>query len=274
MGRPYAEVIGDPIAHSKSPLIHNFWLGKLGIDAEYRACHVRSGELADYFTRRRGDAEWRGCNVTIPHKVEVLDFVDKPDNASRSIGAVNTVFPTASGLSAINTDIDGVLEALPHNLMPEGSEVCILGTGGAARAAFAACKHRQVGTVASSARNQKAGLALLKEFGLGGYARPLDDVLNIQCAEVIINATSLGMAGKDPLPQAILDNLGNPELVVFDMVYAPVDTQLLKAAHARKLRAVDGLAMLIGQGAVAFEKFFGAPAPREHDAELRALLTQ
>ena len=272
-GKPYAEVIGDPIAHSKSPLIHNFWLKKLGIDAEYRVCHVHAKELADYFARRRGDAEWRGCNVTTPHKVASIAFVDHPDNAARAIGAANTIFPTRAGLAATNTDIDGILAALPDDLMPAGSEVCILGTGGAARAAFAACKKRRVGTVASSARNREAGLALLEDFGLAGYARPLDDALNIQCAEVIINATSLGMTGKDQLPAVILDNLANPRLVVFDMVYAPLDTELLKAARSCGLRAVDGLAMLVGQAAAAFEKFFGQPAPREHDDELRALLT-
>ncbi|WP_195908336.1 shikimate dehydrogenase [Novosphingobium sp. Gsoil 351] len=273
MGRPYAEVVGDPIAHSKSPLIHNFWLKKLGIDAEYRACNVGADELADYFARRRGDADWRGCNITIPHKVTSIALVDNLDQPACSAGAVNTVFPTSARLSATNTDIAGILAALPVNLMPAGSTVCILGTGGAARAAFAACKRRGVATVYSSARNHELGSSLLDEFGLGGCARPLEDPLNIQCAEVIINATSLGMSGKDDLPQAIIDNLANPALVVFDMVYAPLETELLKAAHALGLRTVDGLAMLIGQAAAAFEKFFGQPAPREHDAELRALLT-
>ena len=110
MTRPYAEVIGDPIAQSKSPLIHNFWLGKLGIDAEYRACHVRAEQLEDYFTRRREDAEWRGCNVTIPHKVEVLNFVDRAD--TDLLAAANTVAPRDGGLVAWNTDVFGLLEPL------------------------------------------------------------------------------------------------------------------------------------------------------------------
>lgn len=272
-GRPYAEVIGDPIAQSKSPLIHNFWLNKLGIDAEYRASHVQANELEDYFARRREDAEWRGCNVTMPHKAAVIPFCDTLSRDASRVKAVNCVYDQQVRLVGENTDVDGVLEALPDTLMPEGSQVCILGTGGAARAAFAACKQRQVGTVASSARSREAGLALLQEFGLKGCARPLDDVLNIQCAEVIINATSLGMAGKDHLPKTVINNLANPELVVFDMVYSPVETELLKAARALRLRTVDGLAMLIGQAGSAFRLFFGTPAPREHDAELRALLT-
>ena len=269
----YAEVIGDPVAHSKSPLIHNFWLARLGIDAEYRAFHVRPGALPEYFARRREDAEWRGCNVTIPHKIASLAFPDEVDPTAASVGAVNTILPRDDGLSATNTDIDGIFAALPDELMPPGSAVCIVGTGGAARAAFAACKGRNVRRVYSSARNPAAGQALLDEFALPGCARPLEDALNIQCAEVVINATSLGMAGKDAFPRAVIDNLASPGLIVFDMVYAPVETELLRAARARGLCAIDGLAMLIGQAAAAFELFFGVSAPRQHDAELRALLT-
>src|SRR3990167_7254417 len=95
MSTPYAEVIGDPIAQSKSPAIHNFWLGKLGIDAEYRACHVRPEELEDYFTRRRGDVDWRGCNVTMPHKQAIVPFLGRLDPLAAKIGAVNTVVRAA-----------------------------------------------------------------------------------------------------------------------------------------------------------------------------------
>ena len=89
MSRPYAEVIGDPISHSKSPLIHNFWLGKLGIDAEYRACHVRPEELADYFAQRREDADWRGCNITVPHKEAATHCVEALLPGYEDIGAIN-----------------------------------------------------------------------------------------------------------------------------------------------------------------------------------------
>lgn len=273
MGKPWAEVIGDPIAHSKSPLIHAFWLAKLDIDAEYRACLVRPSELRDYFAQRRGNTEWRGCNVTIPHKIEAIGFCDTLSREASRVRAVNCIYEEQGRLVGQNTDVDGILEALPEALMPAGSEVCILGTGGAARAAFAACKSRGVATVASSARNQPAGLALLEEFALPGSARPIEDPLNYQCAEVLINATSLGMEGKDPLPSVVPDNFRNPDLVVFDMVYSPLDTELLAAARSSGLRTVDGLAMLIGQAAAAFRLFFGEPPPRQHDAELRALLT-
>lgn len=271
----YAEVIGDPIAHSKSPLIHNFWLGKLGIDAEYRACHVRPEELADYFAQHRRDARWRGCNVTIPHKVAVLELIDAADDAAQGTGAVNTVFRHEKKLVGTNTDIDGILAALPPPLMPPGARVCILGTGGAARAALAACRRRGVGTILLSARNRQAGENLLEEFGFAGSVRAIDDAHNIGAAQVIINATSLGMSGKAAMPEAMLQHLpeAKEEAVVFDMVYAPLETALLRTARDSGLQTVDGLAMLVGQAATAFERFFGQSPPREHVAELRALLT-
>ena len=273
-GRPYAEVIGDPIVHSKSPLIHNFWLGKLGIDAEYRACHIRPDELTDYFARRRGDADWRGCNVTMPHKAAAMTSVDLLNSWAEKIEAVNTVIPIAGDLAGSNTDVFGVLSALPADLMPSGSEVCILGTGGAARAAFAACKQRDVSLVHNSSRRPDKGRELLERFNLGGSSRDLADEHNIQTAEVIINATPLGMTGGSSMPPTVLDHMRDPMpgAIVMDMVYNPLETEFLRVAAEAGCRTIDGLAMLIGQAAAAFENFFGQPAPREHDAELRALL--
>src|SRR3546814_256786 len=105
MIRRYAEVIGDPIRQSKSPAIHGFWLEKLGIAADYRACHVRADGLADYLALRRGDADWRGCNVTMPHKLAVMPLLDRIDPLAARIGAVNTVVREADGqLAGYNTD--------------------------------------------------------------------------------------------------------------------------------------------------------------------------
>lgn len=274
MTQPYAEVIGDPIAQSKSPAIHRFWLGKLGIDGDYRACHVRPEELADYFASRRADPLWRGCNITMPHKQAVLDHADNVDQLVVDVGAANTIVVERDNLVAYNTDVDGILAALPESLMPSESEVCILGTGGAARAAFAACKRRGIWIVLSSARNREAGRILLKQFEMEGAFKPLEDAHNIRTAGVIINATSLGMAGHPPMPAGVLEHLGHPlpGAVVFDMVYSPLKTEFLRAADKSGCRTVDGLHMLVGQAAAAFEKFFGQAAPREYDAELRALL--
>ena len=269
MTRPYAEVIGDPIAHSKSPLIHNFWLAKLGIDAEYRGCHVRAEELAEYFTRRRGDAAWRGCNVTIPHKITVLDHVADPGGIRASIGAMNCVLRDPDGaMKGTNTDAGGFFAPIA-DLPLEGKPVAVIGTGGAAHAILFALSRIAVGSVTLLARNPLKGAALLARFGLKGTVQPLDAPL--QPVLLLVNTTSLGMIGQ---PSLDLDLSRMPkESTVYDIVYAPLVTPLLAAAEARKLRAVDGLEMLIGQAALAFELFFGTEPPREHDAELRALLT-
>lgn len=276
MTRPYAEVIGDPIAHSKSPTIHGFWLAKLGIEADYRACHVRPDGLAGYFERRRGDAAWRGCNVTIPHKEKVQPFLDAVDGKARAIGAVNTVFRDAEGrLIGTNTDVDGVEEAIgPLDL--EGRDVCVLGAGGAARAAFAALAKRRCASVQVLARNPEKGAAVAEACGVFGVGVPFaggSDAL--RDAVLLVNATQLGMVGQEPMPAFVLSELAElaEGALVFDMVYAPLETDLLAAARRRGLATADGLVMLIGQAASAFGRFFGRAAPREHDGELRGILT-
>ncbi len=266
MSRPYAEVIGDPIAHSKSPLIHNFWLGKLGIDAEYRRCHVKAEELADYFAQRRGDAEWRGCNITVPHKVAAMAEVDFLSDAAKAIGAINTVTCSGRALSGHNTDCTGFLEPLGDRRF---GVVTVIGAGGAARAVLAGLASRGVKWVSLQNRSLGKAQALLDEFGLEGSAVPLDD--EVRLAELLVNTSSLGMVGQPelaPVEEYVADGG-----LVYDIVYAPLETRLLKAARSRGLATIDGLAMLIGQAAAAFERFFGQPAPRQHDAELRSLLT-
>lgn len=269
MTRPYAEVIGDPIAHSKSPLIHNFWLQKLGIDAEYRACHVRPDELGAYFTRRREDADWRGCNVTIPHKIPAMDFVADPGDVRSSIGAMNTVVRNADGgLWGTNTDAGGFIAPI---LDPDlaGQHAVVIGSGGAANAVLFALAQADIGSVTLLARNALKGSALLARFGLKGAVKPIAS--RLPAAKLLINASSLGMAGQPPLD---IDIWTLPDdAIVYDIVYAPLETPLLAAAHARGLETVDGLEMLIGQAALAFELFFGAPPPEDGDDELRALLT-
>lgn len=282
MSTPYAEVIGDPISQSKSPVIHNFWLGKLGIDAEYRACHVRPAELPDYFARRRMDAGWRGCNVTIPHKVAAAGLVDGLDPAARRVGAVNTVAVAPRGLTGFNTDIDGIIEAIPSPAhWPEAGgpvPVHLIGAGGAARAALVALQQAGYPQVSLFARDTAKARSLLTGLGLDrSRALPLSALSEIHAPDdraacLIVNASPLGMTGYPPLGIR-LDNYPD-DTAVFDMVYAPLETPLLRDARARNMRGIDGLVMLIGQAASAFERFFGDPAPRKHDDELRELLTR
>jgi len=276
MTRPYAEVIGDPIAHSKSPRIHNFWLGKLGIDADYRACHVRADELADYFTQRREDARWRGCNVTIPHKEAIAALIDDADAKVSAIGATNTVFRGAGGrLAGTNTDVDGAGEAVAGASL-SGRAAVVIGAGGAARAAFALLAVAGPASVRIIARNAAKASQAAGACGLSVDVVPFTMGTGaLAGAALVINATQLGMAGQEAMPGFILDELSQmaPDGLVFDMVYAPLETELLAAARRLGVRTSDGLTMLIGQAATAFERFFGQPAPREYDEELRVMLT-
>lgn len=266
---PYAEVIGDPIAHSKSPLIHKFWLKQLGLEADYRAAHVTPEGLADYIASRRDDPLWRGCNVTIPHKLAVMDHVADPGDVRASIGAMNTIARDEKGaLFGTNTDAGGFYAPLGQSDFT-GADIVIIGAGGAARAVLFALSRMNVASVTIHARNALKAMGLLAGFGLKGQVRGMADPLGE--VALLVNTSPLGMKGFDPL-EIDLDPL--PEgAVVYDIVYAPLETGLLKAARARGLDTIDGLEMLIGQAALAFEIFFDVAPPRDRDDELRALLT-
>jgi shikimate dehydrogenase len=266
----FAEVIGDPIAHSKSPLIHKFWIDALGLEADYRARHVEAAGLAEYFAERTTDPDWRGCNVTIPHKLAVFDHVADPGGVRNTIGAANTVFRGEEGLVCTNTDAAGFYAPIAE-LDLGGASVGVIGAGGAARAVLFALARLGVGPVTIFNRNVLKAAALLSSFGLKGKALPLDTTL--PPVALLVNASALGMVGQpaldldlDPLPK---------DAVVYDLVYAPLETPLLATARARSLDTVDGLDMLIGQAALAFELFFGVAPPRDEasDDALRALLT-
>lgn len=283
----YAEVIGDPIAHSKSPLIHGFWIRALGISADYRAVRVPADELGAYFTARRADPDWVGCNVTMPHKEAVLAHVDNVDSLAARLTAANCIVKQADGrLVASNTDVEGVAGPLGRHRIGGypghvATYVQIIGAGGAARAAV-------LGAQAAGFRdfdifNRSPGRAdAVAElagapFGTGNPLDALGPIRNPREAgavqrysHILINATSMGMHGENPVPV----DLGAyfADTLVFDMVYAPLETQLLASARAKGMRTIDGLEMLVGQAASAFERFFGVAPPRARDAELRALL--
>ncbi len=156
----YAEVIGDPIAHSKSPTIHRFWLDALGIEGDYRRCHVTPEGLADYFAERRADPDWQGCNVTIPHKIAALDHVDDPGGVRGTIGAINTVIRQGEALIGTNTDAGGFAAPIA-GLELAGRHAVVVGSGGAARAILFALARLEIGRVTLMARNPLKGAALL-----------------------------------------------------------------------------------------------------------------
>ena len=266
---PYAEVIGDPIKHSKSPLIHRFWIEALGIDADYRAHHVTPDGLAAYFEARKTDPAWRGCNITLPHKEAALDLVEDRGGVRGTIGAINLAMRAEDGvLIGTNTDAGGFYAPIAEVPLA-GAPVVVIGAGGAARGILFALSRIGVGEVTILNRNVLKAAALLSSFGLKGKALPLSAPL--PPAALLVNTSALGMTGQPPLA---LDLAPLPDdAVVYDIVYAPLETDLLRQARERELDTVDGLDMLIGQGALAFELLFGAEPPRDRDEELRGLLT-
>lgn len=283
----YAEVIGDPISHSKSPLIHKHWIAACGLRADYRATHVRADDLADYFRDRRADPNWAGCNVTMPHKEAVMAHLDEVDDLSGKLRAVNTIVRRDDGLLlGGNTDVWGVAEPLKRHPIASypnhvATYVQIVGAGGAARAAVLGA--REAGYCHFDIFNRSAqradALAQLAgaPFGtgnplnaLGPIRNPRDGVAEQRYSHILINATSMGMNGENPV---LVDLTAyHPDTIVFDMVYQPLVTPLLAMAQNQGLRTIDGLEMLVAQAAVAFERFFGTPPPRDEDAGLRALL--
>ena len=284
MSQPYAEVIGDPIAQSKSPAIHTYWLGKLGIEAEYRACHVRPDELAAYLAERRADSDWRGCNVTMPHKQAVMSYLERLDTLAARIGAVNTIVRGENGsLGGFNPDVAGFLEPLAPLLAKQHlfRMARVLGTGGAARAIVTALAAQHM-VIVLAGRDPAKARALLDQLDPGGehhatdiahFADATDFAFDDRagCLDLIVNASPLGMAEQPPLAFDL--SHAPPGSVVYDIVTHPADTPLLQAARAAGFPTIDGLSMLIGQAAAAFEKFFGQHPPRDDgDRELRALL--
>ena len=274
MEAPFAEVIGDPIAQSKSPVIHHYWLDRLRIEGTYIRTRVAADELAAFLNRRRSNADWRGCNVTIPHKQAVMPLLDRLDPAAEAIGAVNCVVPEDGVLTGYNTDIDGVATALDSTEL-RGRKAALVGAGGGARAVMAYLANRGVGRIAIVARNP----------GRAEVLRPLapgadTDVLTFDRADeaiassaAIINSSPLGMAGADPMPQSILDSVQRHAAgaTVFDLVTTPAETAFLSAGRLGGGRSADGLTMLVGQASRAFGLFFGTQAPAPDD-ELRDLL--
>ncbi|UXN71387.1 shikimate dehydrogenase [Devosia neptuniae] len=252
-----AFVIGHPIAHSRSPLIHGTWIAEHGIDGSYEAIDVAPAELPGFFERLRA-GEFAGGNVTIPHKEAVFALCDSVDPLARTIGAVNTLVARDGKVHGTNTDYLGFLGNLDVGA-PDWSSgkkpAIVLGAGGAARAILVALKSRGVPVILLNRTRSNAD-HLAAEIGGDVRAGELADFdAAAPSAGLVVNTTSIGMHGSR-FDGFNLDLLPSDALVT-DIVYAPLVTPLLADARARGLRIVDGLGMLLHQAVPGFEAWFG-----------------
>ncbi len=261
-------VIGWPITHSRSPLIHNYWIRLHKLNAEYRAEAVRPEDLGG-FIRSLRDRGYAGCNVTVPHKESVLALAE-PDDRAEAVGAANTLWFDGDTLRATNSDVEGFLANLDQAApaWDRGLETAVvLGAGGASRAVLFALLAREVGRIYLVNRTPARAEALRKTFGSRIQLANWDETTGLLGrAGLLINTTTLGMTGAPPLEI----NLRCPaSLVVADLVYNPLETRLIKLARSRGLRTADGLGMLLHQAVRGFELWFGVRP--NVTPELRAL---
>lgn len=267
-----AFVVGHPIKHSRSPLIHGIWLKAYGIDGSYEAIDVEPTGLPALFARLRA-GEFVGGNVTIPLKEEVLALCDSIDPLARTIGAGNTLVANNGKVHGFNTDFVGFLGNLDQKA-PGWSEaldqVIVLGAGGAARAVLVALRHRGIGSIHLLNRTPGRARALAHEFGGPIRAGGLETFGALApAAGLVVNTTSIGMHGTR-FDELALDRLPKSAIVT-DIVYVPLVTPLLADAKARGLCVVDGLGMLLHQAVPGFEAWFGV-RPEVTD-ELRSAVT-
>lgn len=261
-------LLGDPVAHSLSPLLHNAAFRAAGIDAEYRARRVAPEDLAEAVAALRAPGVL-GANVTIPHKQAVITHLDALAPAAEAIGAVNTIVRQEDGsLLGDNTDAAGLLHGLEGAEDLRGSPAVVLGSGGAARAAvYALLTDLRPGSLTIAARSPEKAEALAADLAALGPEGTLRVVslgeagVAIRESRLVVNATPVGMhpdARATPWPDA--DDFG-PAHTVYDLVYAPAETRLLREAAAQGARPIGGMKMLVGQAAASFVRWTGTPMP-------------
>jgi shikimate dehydrogenase len=257
-------VLGWPVAHSRSPAMHNAALAAVGLESwRYQLLPVPP-PLLEETVRALPEAGFRGANVTIPHKEAALALADTATDRARAIGAANTLVFDA-GIQADNTDAPALIDALPVD--PAGRTAVVLGAGGSARAAVWALRDAGAREVQVWNRTTERAEALAADLGATAVERPGAQ------AEILVNCTAIGLdASDDPFKQlpVTADGLAT-YLCVVDLVYADAETRLIQAARARAVPVVDGLTLLVGQGALSFEQFTGRPAPLDvmRDAVIR-----
>ena len=262
-------LIGWPAAHSRSPLIHHYWLRTLGIEGGYNIEAIPPEGFAE-FVQHLAAHGFVGANVTIPHKERAL-ALSRPDARAQAVGAANTLWYDGGELRSTNTDVEGFVGNLDASApgWDKIEDALVLGAGGASRAVVFGLIERGVKRVHLANRTIERAHARAAQFGARVHPLSWDGVNELlPRAGLLVNSTSLGMHGQ---PQLVLDTGRLPaQAVVADLVYVPLHTELLEAARARGLRTADGLGMLLHQAVRGFELWFGR-RPRV-TPELRALV--
>ena len=260
-----AGVIGDPIAQSLSPVIHGHWISLHGLDADYKAIHVRPEELPDRL-KALADQGYSGVNVTVPHKESVFALCDDLTPTARAIGAVNVLTFSNGGLIGDNSDaygfwthLESSVLAADRNMPDLDQPVLLLGAGGASRAVMYAFKTAGYSNILVTNRSENKAEALTEAFGLGQVVPWHERLERCASAGVIVNSTSLGMIGQPPLFENDARPTLNASQIVYDLVYKPLTTTLLAAAADNQdpALAIDGLGMLLHQAVPSFDAFFG-----------------
>jgi shikimate dehydrogenase len=263
-------VIGWPVEHSRSPLIHNYWLKTYGIAGAYRREAVRPDQLGA-FIASLAERGYAGANVTVPHKEAAL-ALSQPDERARAVGAANTLWRDGAVLRSTNTDVEGFLnnlDACAPNWDHSLQGAVVVGAGGAAHAVVFGLLSRGVGRLTVVNRTLQRAEALRARLGGGLDVAPWEKLGGLLGdAGLLVNTTTLGMAGEPALPVDVGSLQGHA--IVADLVYVPLRTPLLAAAEARGLRCADGLGMLLHQAVGGFALWFGKKP--EVTGQLRALV--
>ena len=270
MSKSFA-VIGDPIDHSLSPNIHSAAFREMDLDSSYIAYRIPKGELEEGIEGLK-KIKITGFNITIPHKIEMMKYLDKIDESCSLIGAVNTVSNNDGVLKGYNTDMDGFLEPFKKKeLNVKGTKVLLLGAGGAARAIVAGFAKEKAKSITIANRTlEKANelAAFSKSIGLDAIAIKIEDVKDTaKNYDIIVNATSVGLKNESSVIS--LEGI-NEKTIVYDIVYMPMNTDFIKKAKDQKAIIIYGYEMLLGQAVRAFEIWHGIEAP--YNAMKKALL--
>ena len=270
MGKSFA-VIGDPIDHSLSPNIHSAAFRELNLDSSYIGYRIPKGELGGGIEGLK-KIKITGFNVTIPHKVEMMKYLDKMDESCSIIGAVNTVVNNEGVFKGYNTDMDGFLEPLKkREISIQDKKILLIGAGGAARAIVAGIakeKAKSLDITNRTIENANNLSEFATKIGLKTNTKKIEEASqNIENYDIIINSTSLGLKNES---SPISFEKVNQKTIVYDIVYAPMNTDFIKKAKERNLEVIYGYEMLLGQATRAFEIWHGMKAP--YNAMKKALL--